>query len=63
MYQDIVTEQFPELYRRYDIKAGVNEYGGRETAHTEFARAMRRRGYTLDRGMWIKPGFAAVLTP
>ncbi len=64
MNEDIVTEWFPELCRRYYIKAGVNEYGGRETARTEFARAMRKHGYTLGKGSaWIKPGYAAVLTP
>lgn len=64
MYEEIEGQDLHELARRYDIKAGVNEYASSEAAHSHFTQVMRQHGYTRGPGgTWLKPGCAAVLEP
>lgn len=62
---EIETQAFPELGKRYDIALGVvGEFANATEARVAFTRAMRQRGYRRDRGRtWVKPGVAAVLQP
>jgi len=63
--KDILTEDFPELWKRYDAQIGVvREFTSSRNAHVEFGRVMRARGYVPGPNhVWIKPGFAAVMEP
>ena len=63
--QEIVTETFPGLGRRYDLGAGVmGEFSSLQQARVAFTYTMQTHGYQLDMNRtWLKPGFAAVMAP
>jgi hypothetical protein len=61
---EIITEDFPELTRVYDLKQGVlNEFGNLAAAKDLFAQTMRKHGYRKASRTWIKDGVAAVMQP
>lgn len=61
----ILTRDFPELSKLYDMARGTYiEFTNLREARVAFSQAMHIRGYRLDANRtWLKAGCAAVIQP